>query len=648
MSQPIFVAPPGTRIVLKPKRGLGARLALKVWRRVLRPLLAAAVVGGGAASWWLLRAVTVGRWRWQAAPLWLATVAALVSSAPVWGVVAAAVYASPVVHQRRVARRARRGRPVPRRLLSARESRLVSGVLCAVGTWWVLVAAVPGVGQVVDPRVVAAVLVLAAAPAWWWGRRVVPVAPPSTVLEQWGARVAASQRAGALAGTTLVEEAPGALVDTVEGPKGEALLALPEGTLPSHVERLDELAEHLLGAHPGTVNITRGVDVDQRHARVRFAPRGDATVFRFFSEPTLDESGRFVGGYAGDRPVFGSHWRENGAMNRAIVAGPGGGKQGMERLSMVEAALSPLVLPIVLDGKRGAGIPSVRDGAAFYAASEEQWSAAVGAVLRILRLRQERYGAMGWDSFTPGPGDPLVKVLGDEWRYIKARWPGLVQVLVEVTGLGRSLGVGVEIALQKGDAQSWGDAELRNNVYSNGDRWVGAAGDIGAAGVALQGEDLDLGSLPGEAGWAYWVCKVNGGAAAGEKARTLWIPADRDVEKGAEAPHGTVQQWMRDATFPALHPDEQAVLDALAGGDPELVAEARDIDADGRRVEGETKRDAVLTLLRERREQGEEPLYRSQIAAQVGCSLGYASDLLRKMADEGLVTSVGQQWEAAA
>lgn len=636
--------PPGQRAVFRPILPLPVRFVLWVFRVALRLGRRAAL-----AAVWVLHPVTVGRWRWQAAPLWVAVAAVTVRSWPLWGVAAGIVYAAPVVHGLRARRAERRGRPVPRRWLSDREAPVVAVVLVGVGTYWIMMWAVPGLAAAA-PWWVPAVLVLSAAPWWWKARRVLPRPAASTVITTWAEQVAGSPRAGALTGTALIEEAPGSLVDTPEGPKGDALIALPEGTLPTHVERLDELAEHLLNAHAGTVNITRGVDVPQRFARITFAPRGDARVNRYFTEPTLDpKTGKFVGGYGGDRPVDASHWREGGAMNRAIVAGPGGGKQGMERLSMVEAALSPLVLPIVIDGKQGSGIPAVQAGAAFYARTYDEWSATLLAMLKILHLRENRYGLAGWDSFVPDTnGDPLIKILTDEYRWVKAKFPGLVSVYVEITGKGRGLGIGVECALQRGDAGSWGDTELRGNVYANGDRWLGASGDLAGAGVALQGEDFDLGTLPGEPGWAGWISKVNNGQATGTKARTLWIPSDDDVHrKGMEAPFGTVEQWMRDAVVPTLHPDEQAVLDSLRGGDPALVEDAKDAESDGLKAQGSRVDAAILELLRDLPEEA-PAINRARIASAVGASATYVSERLKALQKDGLVyqEAPGSPWSA--
>jgi hypothetical protein len=685
MGQQVLTIRPDGRLVASRRPSLVWRVVrwLAV-RLVLRPLgRLALALGAGATvgTLWLLRATTVGRWRTQALPVWVAGAAVAVPVWPAWAGLSALVAGMPAIH----ALRARRsGEGALRRALSGREARLWAWTLGGVATWWLTAAgggwraALPAIGvgyaawaRIARParwvRAVSAgtaaatvlgllvgaqpvtltgwwppaAMVAVAAPWWWAWRRVRPAVVPA-IVARWDEEVGGAdpKYAGALAGTEIIEF--GALAETADGPCGDAVLALPHGTVPSKVTSLDELAEHLLDAPAGTVAIGRHPRLSQRFARIRFTPASTADVIRYFEEPTYDPAtGLFLAGYAHESaPAHAAFHRDGGAMHWAVVGGTGAGKGGTERLVMAEAALSPLVLPIFLDGKFGTGCPSVKDGMGFYARTPTQWRDALYAVVAMMQARMDRYGLTGRDRFTPGPGEPLILAWADEWMTVHTEHPGLVRQAARLTREGRSLGCAFGAALQKGDAYGWGDVAIRGNVYAGGTVWLGTAGDASSAGVASQTYGVDLTSLPGVAGWGAWLSKVNG-VGDGEKARGLFLPSQSDVDDGKPAPFGRCEDWMLEAVKagtarPTLHPDEQAILDRLVHGDPGLSADAQDASSDADRTAKATTLDRLLVLLAGLGE-GSDGMTRGDIALAVGGSVGHVSTVLGGAKSDGLV-----------
>lgn len=656
--------------------------ATKLTIKVVAVILAATAVGVATAA----RAVTVGRYRAHAAPVWVAVAAVTVRSWPVWAGVAVVAAATPRIHGWRAARAARRGRPAPRRHLSAREARLVATVAGGLGTWWAVAAGagwrvlpvavavavvawprlghLPGgaravatgsAGVVAFGLLVGADLVPAVAPWWtpalipaaaawpWWrGRRVARPVPPPAIVAAWTERITEGDPAlvAALRGTQIVDFA--GVKDTPGGPAGDAVLALPFGTLPSQVTTRDELAQHVLDMPAGSVQI--GVDPtgSTRRVRVRFVPAGDSDRVRFFEEPSYDaKSGLFLSGYAHETaPSMAALNRPGGAMHWAAVAGTGGGKGGTSRLVVTEANLSERWLTVVLDGKYGAGLPSVRAGCGFYARTADEWRTAGHAVAEMLQARMDTYGLLGRDRWTPGPGEPGILLWCDEWKRIHETHPSLLALAQRITAEGRSLGVAFGAAMQKGDAYGWGNIEIRNNVYAGGTLWAGSAGDAAAAGVAAQSFGIDFTTIPGAPGWGAWLSQVDG-RTAGEITRGLFLPSQSDVEDGAPAPFGRAEDWNEDAARqgvhrPTLQPALQAIFDRLVHGDPGLAADAQDAaQTVGREVQARTV-DKILAFLAAD-DVAETGAQRAAIAEAVGGAPGWISQVLADAKTSGLV-----------
>ena len=277
-----------------------------------------------------------------------------------------------------------------------------------------------------------------------------------------------------------------------------------------------------------------------------------------------------------------------GGVNTVAVAGPGKGKGGFTIITDVEAALSDLVVLIVLDGKRGSGLPALKHGAALYARTPGQWIVAWEAAMDIMRLRADAFGDAGMSLWKPTTDTPLIKVTCDEWRYIHRAWPSMREDAVWWTGQTRSYGGHLHLNLHKGDGDGYGDTEIRSNMYSNGQAWVGPQGDLTAQGVATQAWDVDTMSLPPYPGWGFICQTIDGAAAATTRQRTLWLPTQAEVDQlGCPAPFGTADHHLqREAKFPTLPPAQQAILDAAReliesgrADDPKVVEEAKDRNA---------------------------------------------------------------------
>jgi len=379
-----------------------------------------------------------------------------------------------------------------------------------------------------------------------------------------------------------------------------------------------------------------------RRVRLRFVPAGDTDRVRFFEEPTYDaRTGLFLAGYAHEQaPTSAALNRDGGSMHWAAVASTGGGKGGTSRLIVTEANLSPHWLTIVLDGKFGTGIPSVRAGAGFYARTADEWKVAGHVVAQMLQARMDQYGAAGRDRWAPAPGEPGILLWADEWKRVHETHPALLAVAARVAAEGRSLGVAFGASLQKGDAYGWGDIAIRGNVYGGGTLWTGSAGDAAAAGVAAQRFGVDFSAIPGKPGWGAWLSQVDN-RATGEVTRGLFLPSQSDVDDGAEAPFGRCEDWNEDAARqgthrPALQPALQAIFDRLVHGDPGLAADAQDAASDmGREVQARTV-DKILAFLAGP-DVDEAGAGRKDIVEAVGGAPGYVSQVLKDAKAAGLV-----------
>lgn len=596
-------------VVLAVGPGRVGRVARLVWRAVR-----------------LVWQSSFGRWRTFGWPLWIAGFAAVVNGPVRWAVAAGLLAALPTV-------RAWRGRRA--RVVSDREAYLWAGAMAAVAG----AQAAAGLGLPV-PWWAAPAVTVPTSGMWLWWRRI----RKAGAFEQaWMTHVST---ANDFKGTTL--RAVEVKVDRDGQPDGTATVVVPKGQTAKGVARMDDvIASHLAEAFPGmtsgSVAVSSVPGDPVRHARMLVSNPRNLAKPRYWEEPTLDPAtGLYVVGHTGHAWHQARMWQRAGGANTIAVGGPGKGKGGFTIVADVEAALSEHVVLIVLDGKRGAGLPALKDGAALYARTPGQWIVAWEAAVAIMRLRAEAYGELGLSLWSP-MRDPLIKVTCDEWRYIHRAWPQMAEDAVWWTGQTRSYGGHLHLNLHKGDTDGYGNLEVRSNMYSNGQTWIGPQGDLSAEGVATQMWDVDTSALPPYPGYAYMAQTIEGSVAATTRIRTLWLPTEAEVaELGAPAPFGTAEDHLRaHAVFPTLPPAQQAILDTAReliesgrADNPDVLEEAQE----RARATGPNKDTADTLILGALAMEGEAG--GTRIAELTGLNRAYVQERLSALArlDPPMVT----------
>jgi hypothetical protein len=557
----------------------------------------------------------------------LAAVAAAVLVAPLpWALAAVLAVAAAWLRERRGG---------PRRVVSDREAWLWAGALAVVAVaqqlldgrpWWAAPAAT-----------------IPTSVAWIWGRRT---RRPGRFEQAWAEHVAGEQD---WARSTVRDVR--VKVDRKGYPDGTFTLVVAKGQTAKDVAtKGDELASHLADAFPvltaGSLMVSHGHGDPIRQARVAIAnPRRQAEP-RYWREPSLDER---TGLYQiGDTMHDGSRaqmWQHAGGVNTVAVGGPGKGKGGFTVVTDVEAAISRHVVLIVLDGKRGAGVPALRYGASLYARTPGQWIVAWDAAMTIMRMRADEYGEAGKSLWSP-QSDPLIKVTCDEWRYIHRAWPQMREDAVWWTGQTRSYGGHLHLNLHRGDGDGYGDTEIRSNMYANGQAWIGPQGDLSAENCAVQSWGVKPATLPPYPGWGDLCQTINGDVGSAVRAKNLWLPTNAEVaEFGVPAPHGTADDIIREhAVFPSLPPAMQAVLDtareAIESGradQPEAVEEARERAA-ATQGRPETVDALILAALANAPDQAAGA---TDLAKAIGRDRAYVQERLTVLRDTGRVLQEG-------
>lgn len=341
----------------------------------------------------------------------------------------------------------------------------------------------------------------------------------------------------------------------------------------SEVAVLDEDVERALNLRRGAVTLGTDPKLTVRQLRVMVVLNPDALASRlnYWDGPSLDAEGRFVLARTKDqRPVYASlRSRKTGSAHFAGFAAPSGsGKGGATRIAVVEAALDPETLVIIIDGKRGAGVPYLRAGARLYVSDPKLWVPTIEAFVAAMEARKDSYAAEGRDSFTPRPGEPHVLLVIDELAngVLPQDRKTVVRCLKNIAGTGRSVGFSFWATMQKGDEPSWGATEIRSNVMDNGFMWLGPSTDVQTKNTSYQSLQsiygVDPSQLPEEGGWCFVVGRVLQNRT-GEAARGLWLPNRQDVsEKGHDAPFGVVEDVLEAG---AVHPEwaEQVVFESV-------------------------------------------------------------------------------------
>ena len=389
---------------------------------------------------------------------------------------------------------------VPKPAGRQRQERwIIQRVAAGVAGWHVLAPYAPL--WLATPALVA--IVAAGAVPWWRGGRWVMFGYEEPQALLWRELVAESGHAKpALQGSVLRSVDIDPATETTTG-----VIELAPGRSSSEVALLDEHVESLLRLRRGTVTLGSVPGWTPREARIVLARPGDETRMRFWDGPSLREDGTWIAGYTttGD-PVEARLWQPGGAVFGAAVAAQGAGKGVFMRTLLLEAALSPLVYVVDLDGKLGMGIPEAYDGADVYAGSEGpvRWRKVIDAVHAVYKARAARYGAARRGRWVPGKPDPMILFVIDELsQVVHAVGKPWVRKLVELGEGMRATGIGMWIDTQKGDGPSATARAPLGRVA-----WIGPAG---CGQVAVQDYACDLGDCAGR-GWAFLAAGVRAAA----------------------------------------------------------------------------------------------------------------------------------------
>jgi hypothetical protein len=580
----------------------------------------------------LLHRTTVGGWRHIAAPLWVLAAAAAsawwqpASIAWYWLILA---FAADLGTWRKKAR-----------WLSARELILVARTFAGIALF---LSAAPssGLPAVASAALLATGVIGAGIP--WWRWRVRP--SKRGMLKRWENEVVAKDKR--FAGTWR----------EFDEFTGSGILRLHNAPS-SEVAKLDALAELHLDALAGAVTIVDDMRLSRREVRVTFSSPGESAEIHYWDGSTLGNDGQFLAARAkGQQAVRGCQWRKDGMSHISIVGPTGSGKGSIQRIVGVESALHPDVFTVMVDGKRGKGLGYMQAGADVFARTPAQWLAAVEMVLAELERRSELGGA---DSFVLLPGRPRIRLLIDDLPEVLAAHPKIAPMLKRIAAQGRSLGIGLCVAMQQGDATGYGSTGLRANIMDGGWVWAGPATDNQAKIAVSQGISFDPTTLPPEQGW----CALFGRHLKDQPvtpARTLWIPNRVDVEEfGMAAPFGTVEDWLeRDTIHPEICPEMAMIFGLIAVAVEETAEEepaVKPVDQSAAPVatlprpallptpsaEETAAWPRIVRLLRERPD-----LQRKVIAAEVGVSERRVSQLFAAHKDE-VVQNQDRSWRLAS
>jgi hypothetical protein len=542
------------------------------WRRWwLTALLGWLIVGayratlGAVLGTRVLWRTSFGRWRTYGWPVWVA-VGAVAHPAPLaWLTGAAALAALPWARARMKLRR---------RHLSDLEAYLAGGTFAAVALAQVAAAALAA------PWWVPLVVVVPPAGVWFWKRRI---RRPTKFERVWEEHVAPEKD---FAGTKLYDVN---IKDHPDGPEGSAVIRAPKGGTGRTLARQDELlASHLAEGYPqledGAVVIARSPRDKVREARLLLCRPSQMGRIIPFEGPSLNpKTGAWKAGETGHDDALLHFWRTAGGIFTGRIGGPGAGKGWASMLAGVEAALSPLILPIFMDGKLGKGFPAMRHAGGLYCRTPAEWWVGWSCYMRIMGLRLEEEGESGKSAFKPTPSNPLLYIDVDEFRNVKKVWPQISGDAADAAEQHRASGGHVALNIHRGDADGWGETRTRGAFMSAGQMLLGPAGEVTAAAVATQDYNVDLNNLPPHPGWWYVCQRIQGG---GDETRfhMLYLPPRNEVEDlGLAAPAGTVEDYLTEAVTPSLASRaQQAVWDEAReliesgkANDPDVTAEAR-------------------------------------------------------------------------
>jgi hypothetical protein len=607
-----------------------------------------------ACLYWLANQTIRGRFRHHLRPAWVACLAWYPAwwTPLAWLGLAVALYLFPTALYLF---------PMGDRI-SPREQASLADAACLLAAWQVI-------APIVDwPVQVALFLEFTAAGLFpWWASRAwkaeIP-ALPDEWEERWEIEVAASPKAGPLAGTVLTLD-----------PTGDRYrLTAPRGSDAAAIAKADPLACSLLARAPGTVTISLDPDATINDFLVAFTDREDGTVARYWDGITrrTTENGLTeitVADAIDSRPMDIPLTQPGGVSHGVVLAGSGHGKGILMRIICLEMCLWDKAWLAVADCKGedqgGAGLPEFRDWADVYGWSRDQWKASVLMFHELYSARAGRYGAAQrpfWhpDATVDGYLDPAAYLVIDELgKMMRAHGSkDFVSKLEDLAAAGRSFGCGVWVDNQRGGRNDIVTPGFRNNIRKNGTALIGQFGDRNSGSVAVQDLKVDLTKLPTAPGWWY----IKGGITdvPAVKARSRLLASVDEVEfLGLQAPHGTVEEWLARTVSAKLHPADQEIVDKwrpefvdTAAAVPEPIPEpvvTSEEPAPGVHVEAaprilhavptqplpDTKAaiDVIVEVLRQ-----SGPMTRGEVAKAVRIADTYASERLKTLERLGKVT----------
>jgi hypothetical protein len=582
------------------------------------------------------------------------------------------------------------------RWASQRELRLLSIAFAALSTWHAVFNGIDGLWPTVTCLAVYATGATVVVVNWVRGREIRPTEEKTDeLLQEWAEKVAVIPRLtpiDPLTGDYIEPEVPalnGRFTEWKSTGSGEGMGVLTlDRRRASEVVGLSEVVERALDLRRGSVRLMADPQLTVRQVQVVLVRDPDAAARRkvYWEGPTLAKDGRFVLARTPDgQPLYGRlRYPEMGSATHAGVVAPSmGGKGGAFRIIALEAALDPSTAVVSLDGKGGGGIPYLASSSSHHVSEKRLWLPTLRAFHAAMEVRSQLEGQRGHDGWVPTEEAPQMALFIDELPKVNGylpgsrKSPGSVQIVNDISRTGRSLGYCVYATMQKGDEAGWGSTDTRNNVLGPaGWIWHGKTQDVQAKNTGMQGfqntHGINPTLLPSGPGWAFVVGESLPGQP-GMPARTLWVPTRSDVEKGHDAPFGTVEDWLeRDAVQPAWHPLEreafQETYDQLVGaeessaavlppsalvpaqGNPNPfrrpdpawgtapVATVTDIDATP------AGRQKVLAVLRE----AVEPLSAREVARRMDRHVSTVIEHLKKLAADEQAVETSDGWKAVA
>lgn len=388
---------------------------------------------------------------------------------------------------------------------------------------------------------------------WWQGRRIRPAEPepePDPLPPLVAAWPRIAEHIPPLAGVWL-EWDP----ETSAG-----VLDLDRGRADREASRAGDV-ESILKTRAGAIRMRPDPEGPVNRMIVQFLPNPleRATRVDYAEGVEIDERGRlWLGNSTDEKPWYLPLFREDGAAHIVITGSTGAGKGGTTNLIVTAMCRDPRFFTIGIDLKGGTGIPALREGLDIYARTPDEARLALEINHDISRARKDRYGELGRDTWTPAD-DPMVSCAVDEaFRLRGLLKPREIANLEEDAAQGRSLGLQLLLATQRGDGNSLVSPTLRSNLMGGGTALMHRPGDSMARILAAQDFDVDPDLLPKAAGWAYPLSGIDPTAVA-VPVRVRHIPTDKNRTDGKPAPHGTVQDWLHYAQHADLHPADSRI-----------------------------------------------------------------------------------------